>query len=91
LGATTAHVLNIPSAKDTFEYRRGFARAIDLPFGRQELTVNIAPVAATYKKLLVATEGYAGNVPIIHQAVAVRAAIEALDMAFAEDRDANFR
>jgi hypothetical protein len=62
-----------------------------LPFGRQELTVNIAPVGAMYKRLVVATEGYASsNVPIIHQAVAVRAAMDALDMAFQEDRDANF-
>jgi hypothetical protein len=91
LGTTTTHLLKIPTAKDQFEYRRGFARAITLPFGRQELTVNIAPVGAMYKRLVVATEGYASaNVPIVHQAVAVRAAMDALDMAFAEDRDANF-
>jgi hypothetical protein len=29
-------------------------------------------------------------VPIVHQAVAVKAAIDALDAEFAEDRDANF-
>ena len=93
LGGMTTHVMKTPSAKDTFEYRRGFVRVLDLPFGRQEMTVNIAAVAAFYKKLAVSTEGYAGDppvVPVIHQAVAVRAAIDALDMAFAEDRDANF-
>ena len=37
-----------------------------------------------------ATEGYAGDVPIIHQAVAVKAAIDALDASFQEDRDASF-
>ena len=92
LGGTTSHLMKMPSAKDTFDYRRGFVRAVDLPFGRQEITVNIAPVAALYRKLVDSTEGYAGDVvPIIHQAVAVRAAIDALDMTFAEDRDANFR
>ena len=35
--------------EDTFEYRRGFVRAIDLPFGRQEITVNISPVAVLYR------------------------------------------
>ena len=91
LGGITSHQMKMPSAKDTFDYRRGFVRAIDLPFGRQEITVNIAPVAALYKKLVDSTEGYAGNVvPIIHQAVAVKAAIDAIDMVFAEDRDANF-
>ena len=90
LGATTVHLLKMPSAKDAFEYRRGFARLLDLPFGRQEVTINIGSAAAPHKKLLTATEGYVGDVPIIHQAVAVKAAIDAMDTAFAEDRDASF-
>ncbi len=57
---------------------------------KQEITVNLGAAGALYKKLCEATEGYAGAVPIIHQAVAVKAAIDALDMAFQEDRDANF-
>ena len=61
LGATTVHVMKMPSAKDTFEFRRGFARVIDLQYGRQEITVNIAPVGAMYKKLLISTEGYVGK------------------------------
>jgi hypothetical protein len=89
LGATTVHLLKMPSAKDVFEYRRGFARLLDLPFGRQEVTINIGSAAALYKKLATTTEGYAGEVPIIHQAVAVKAAIDAMDTAFAEDRDAS--
>jgi hypothetical protein len=32
----------------------------------------------------------AGDVPIIHQAVAVKAAIDAMDTAFAADRDPSF-
>jgi hypothetical protein len=90
LGAVTTHVLKMPSAKDVFEYRRSFARVLDLPYNRQELTINIAAAAALYKKLAVTTEGYAADVPVIHQAVAVKAAIDAMDTAFAEDRDANF-
>jgi hypothetical protein len=90
LGGTTVHLLKMPSAKDVFEYRRGFARLLDLPFGRQEVTINIGSAAALYKTLMTATEGYAGDVPIIHQAVAVKAAIDAMDTAFAEDRDASF-
>jgi hypothetical protein len=37
-----------------------------------------------------ATEGYVGAVPIIHQAVAVKAAIDALDNLAQEDRDSSF-
>jgi hypothetical protein len=89
LGATTVHLLRMPSAKDVFEYRHGFARLLDLPFGRQEVTINIGSAAALYKKLVTPTEGCAGDVPIIHQAVAVKAAIDAMDTAFAEDCDAS--
>jgi hypothetical protein len=90
LGANTLHLLKMPSAKDVSQYRRGFARVLDLPFNRQELTLNIRAAGDLYKKLTDATEGYVGDVPIIHQAVAVKAAIDALDASFQEDRDGNF-
>ena len=87
-GGTTVHVLRMPSAKDVIEYRRNFARILDLPFNRQELTVNLAAAAELYRKLCQSTEGYAGTVPIIHQAVAVKAAIDALEAGF-EGQDPN--
>ena len=52
--------------------------------------MNLAAAGALYKNLCEASEGYADAVPVIHQAVAVKAAIDALEMAFEEDRDANF-
>jgi hypothetical protein len=63
---------------------------LDLPFNRQELTINVRAAADLWKKLIDTTEGYAGDVPITHQAVAVKAAIDALDASFQEDREANF-
>ena len=90
LGGTVTHLLKMPSAKEVFEYRRGFARVLDLPFNKQELTINLAAAGSLYRKLVQATEGYAGDVPIIHQAIAVKAAIDALDAGFQEDRDPNF-
>jgi hypothetical protein len=89
LGGTVTHELRMPSAKDVFEYRRGFARVLDLPYNRQELVINLAPAAALFKKLIQSSEGYAGDVPIIHQAVAVKAAIDALDAVFQETGDPN--
>jgi hypothetical protein len=88
-GGSVAHILKMPSARDVFEYRRGFARVLDLPYNRQELTINLAPAAALFKKLLESSEGYTGDVPIIHQAVAVKAAIDALDGMFQESGDPN--
>ena len=89
LGGAVTHELRMPSAKDVFEYRRGFARVLDLPYNRQELVINLAPAAALFKRLLQSSEGYAGDVPIIHQAVAVKAAIDALDAAFQETGSPN--
>ena len=89
LGGTVTHLLKMPSAKDVFEYRRGFARVLDLPYNRQELIINLAPAGALYKRLAQTAEGYAGEVPVIHQAVAVKAAIDALDAAFQETADPN--
>jgi len=89
LGGTVTHLLKMPSAKDVFDYRRGFARVLDLPYSRQELIINLAPAGTLFKKLLESSEGYAGEVPIIHQAVAVKAAIDALDGAFQETGDPN--
>jgi hypothetical protein len=89
LGGTVTHELRMPSAKDVFEYRRGFARVLDLPYNRQELVINLAPAATLFKKLIQSSDGYAGEVPIIHQAVAVKAAIDALDAVFQETGDPN--
>lgn len=90
LGGATAHLLKMPSAKDVNTYRRGFLRVLDLPFNKQEITINVRVASDLYKSLVVATEGYAGDVPAIHQAVAVKAAIDALDASMQEDREANF-
>ena len=89
LGGVVTHLLEMPSAKDVFEYRRGFARVLDLPYNRQELVINLAPAATLFRKLIQSSEGYAGDVPIIHQAVAVKAAIDALDAVFQETGDPN--
>lgn len=89
LGGTVTHLLKMPSAKDVFEYRRGFARVLDLPYNRQELIINLAPAGALFTRLAQTAEGYAGEVPVIHQAVAVKAAIDALDAAFQETADPN--
>ncbi|MEX2264636.1 MAG: hypothetical protein WD696_21960 [Bryobacteraceae bacterium] len=89
LGGTVTHLLKMASAKDITEYRRGFARVLDLPYNRQELTINLAAAGALYKKLITTTEGYAGDAPIMHQAVAVKAAIDALDAGLQEPNDPN--
>ncbi len=89
LGGTVNHEIRMPSAKDVFDHRRSFARVLDLPYNRQELTINLGAAGVLYKKLIESSEGYAGDVPVIHQAVAVKATIDALDAAFQETTDPN--
>ena len=89
-GGITAHVLRMPSAKDVIEYRRAFARILDLPFNKQELTVNLGAAGTLYQNLCQETEGYAGSVPVVHQAVAVKAAIDALEAGLEVNRPENF-
>jgi len=89
MGGNTVHLVQMPSAEDAIRYRRGFARVLDLPFNKQELTVNLGAAGSLYRKLTQSTEGYAGAVPIIHQAVAVKAAIDALDAGFQESAGPN--
>ena len=83
------HLLQIPSARDVIEYRRSFARVVDLPYNRQEITINLAPAAQLWDKLAQSTDGYSGAVPIIHQAVAVKAAIDAIEAGLDDGADPN--
>jgi hypothetical protein len=89
-GAITTHILRVPTAKEIIQYRRAFARVLDLPFNKQQLTVNMGTAAELYKKLSREIGGYAGDVPIIHQAVAVKAAIDALESGLGVAEPANF-
>lgn len=89
-GGTVAVILRIPSAREVFDYRRSFARVLDLPFGRQEMTINLGAVSMLFGKILVRSEGYAGDVPVIHQSVALQAMLDKLERGFAEDRAGNF-
>jgi hypothetical protein len=87
LGTTTVHLLKVSRRKmPPARVRLGLGPSV----GPTRTGDQHCSGAALYKKLLVSTEGYEGDAPIVHQAVAVKAAIDALDNAFAEDRDANF-
>lgn len=89
LGGMSTHVLRMPTARDMIEYRRRFARVIDLPYGKQELRINLEIAGELYRKLAVSTEGYASAVPIVHQAIAVKAAIDELEALLAGDGGPN--
>ena len=81
----------MPSAKDVVEYNRGFARVVDLPL--QPAGTDAEPACgrrALQEARGGGAEGYAGEVPVIHQAVAVKAAIDALNNCFAQDAEEGF-
>jgi hypothetical protein len=87
-GGSTAVVVSVPTAKDVFEYRRSFARILDMPFGKQELTVNLGAAATLFGRIVKGTEGYAGDkVPVVHQTAVVKAALEALDSGLQDNEE----
>ena len=90
LGGKAVHHLRMLSEEHRAQYRRSFADVVDLPYGKQQITVNIGAAAEIYKRIVVSTEGYAGAIPIIHQSAALKAALDALDASFAEDQVENF-
>jgi len=89
-GAVTVHILRMPTAKEIMQHRRAYCRTLDMPFNQSQTTVNLAAGGETYSKLEPKAEGYAGAVPIIHQAAAVNAAIAALEFGIGVAEPENF-
>ena len=62
-GGLTTHLLRMPSAKDVIEYRRGFARVLDLPFNKQQLKINLAAAGDALREAYPVDRGLAGRSP----------------------------
>ncbi len=88
-GTTTSHAVGMPSAKEIIKFRRAYARSIDQG-NRSEITINLQAAADLYAKLCSSSVGYAGKVPIIHQAAALRAAIDSLESGLGVAEPENF-
>jgi hypothetical protein len=69
-GGLVKHFLRMPSAKQINQYRKTAVRIVD---GRrlQEITIHIGAAETLYNLLIEKTEGYAGEVPIIHQSAVI--------------------
>ena len=78
-GAITSHLIRMPTAKEVTLYRRAFTRILDLPYAKQEYTINLGAAGNLYGALAKEQTGYAGAVPIMHKVVVVKAAIETLE------------
>ncbi len=78
-GGTVRHDIQMLSAKDLLQYRRAFARVLDLPYNRQQLTINLPAAGDLYDRLNGRSDDYAGGIPIIHKAAVVRAAVDAIE------------
>lgn len=88
----TKHTLRVPSAREIMEHRRGFARVVDLPYGRQQIIINLPVAGETYDKLKVSTEEYKDDaVPVVHKSAVARAALDAVESATGDDGRVNFR
>jgi len=70
---TTTHVLRMPTAKEENQYRKSFLRPVDMQGSKQQTTINLGAAGELYKKLMVSVDGYAGGVPVVHQAIVIPA------------------
>ena len=84
LGGTTAHTLSAPTLAQSRRYAKLRGDRRDLSNGRVQVTINLAASGELYQKTVLDTEGYAGAAPIIHQAIVVRAVLQAIDDAMRE-------
>lgn len=89
-GVIVSVVLGVPSARELFEYKRNFFRAVDMPHGKQEITIRLDAGAKLFDKLLKGSEGYVAAVPIIHKAAVLKAVVEAVESVGQEDPDESF-
>lgn len=89
-GATVSHSMLMPSAKDIFQYRRSFIRSLNLPYNKQQLTINLEAAASLYEKAGAKAFGYSAEVPIIHKAAVVQAVVEHIESGFGVAGSENF-
>jgi hypothetical protein len=73
------HRLRIPTSKEILDHRRQFGRVVELPNNQQSIVVDIGVTGALWDRLQREVEGYEGPVPIVHKAIATRAAIDAAE------------
>lgn len=78
-GARTEHVVKMPSAKEIIKYRRKANRVIDLRHNKQQLVIDPTPAIKLYDSLKVDVQGYEGEIPSIHKAAVINAAIEEME------------
>jgi hypothetical protein len=79
-GIPTKHILRMPSAKDLDRFSRRFFSQRTAGKRRAFSVRDLRFAQELYQSLSAETEGYAGAVPIIHQAAAVYAAFNALQV-----------
>ncbi len=80
-GAITEHLLEIPSVRQSVQFRRAFVKTVELRFNRQQHTFHLEPGAELYDKLMKSAKGYAVGVApsILHKNVVVGAVLDAVD------------
>lgn len=77
LGVDTAAILKGPYLGDVRDFRKSYARPMDMQYGTREITINLRAAGELFRKLFISSENYAGDVPLAHQAAMVLAVIEA--------------
>ena len=69
----TIHILRTPSAREYLDYKPSSIVEVN---GSTVYRTNLKGIGEVYKRLIVATEGYAAAVPIVHQEPVIKALMD---------------
>ena len=86
-GGRVKHRLRLPTADEVIKLRDQAAKALDLPYGRQELRIALGPGARLWDACAGSSEDYIGPVPGPHKDTAVRAVIDYIDQQMESQND----
>lgn len=78
-GGEVSVTLRMPTAKEIYAFKREYAVATDMPYGKSSTVVNLEAAGRLFDALSPVAEGYAGPVPIIHKEAALLAVIQAFE------------
>lgn len=78
-GAETTHTLRMPTMKQVMQYRRHIVSSVEGRRGGQEIRFNLQVAGDLYDQLVEKTDGYQGDVPVVHKSAVVSEALALLD------------
>lgn len=89
-GIETTHVFRMATAEEEDQFDQHFMRTVGSRGNVSQTILNLPIAADLYRAMATSTGGYAGSVPIIHQAFALSVAFSKMKAVMDDDEPKNF-